>query len=171
MLSLINLIFDDDLIMILYFNSIIGNNKLSGSMPSAFCSYYTSLENLFIGHNNLEGNLPSFSGCNELSKLYITNNSFHGLSGVTGIPKLSYLEGSYNQFDENMSILNQFVSKASLTVLSLHHNNLKGEIPNILDEFPNLYNLDLSFNKISGKLPSSFGEISLISYMYVYYIF
>lgn len=52
------------------------------------------------------------------------------------------------------------IENESVTKLQLSANHLKGDLPHLLSQFPNLKVLDLSSNNLSGTIPSSLASLS-----------
>jgi LRR receptor-like serine/threonine-protein kinase EFR len=131
------------------------HNKLNGTIPKELIGIPSLARVLNVSHNSLTGPLPAevgnlnllqaldvsynkFSkeipaelgwGCLALETLYMQGNSFEGT-----IPDLSKLEG--------------------IQYLDLSHNNLSGQIPSYMVNFPVLNILNLSFNNLEGEVPT-----------------
>lgn len=101
-----------------------GENRLTGSIPNL--STLTRLQSLVLSCNQLSGSIPDLSALTSLQWLELKHNHLSG-----GIPDLSAL--------------------TSLYYLGLYDNELSGSVPPTLP--PNLTGLDLSTNKLSGKIP------------------
>lgn len=88
-----------------------------------------------LGSNYLQGPLPLFPA--NVTSINLSNNSFSGsISSLCAI------------------------TRRNLTFLDLSSNQLSGELPFCLHNWPNLVILDLANNNFSGKIPSSFGSLS-----------
>ncbi|XP_049390303.1 receptor-like protein EIX2 [Solanum stenotomum] len=103
----------------------------------------TTLETLDIAISNIEGpisNVESGKLCN-LQDLYLTQNKLNGdISRV--------VEGLSN------------CSNTTLEFLGLAGNWLTGQFPNSLGHLKNLRILSISFNQISGTIPTSIEQLS-----------
>ncbi|XP_075513707.1 receptor-like protein kinase HSL1 [Primulina tabacum] len=111
-------------------------NFLTGSVPSSFTEL-KSLVQLEIYNNSLTGKLPSVGWLNMVS-LRRLDASMNGLTGpipvdLCGLP---------------------------LESLNLYQNRFQGELPDIIANSPNLYELRLFQNQLYGKLPSNLGKSS-----------
>ncbi|XP_021723320.1 probable LRR receptor-like serine/threonine-protein kinase At1g06840 [Chenopodium quinoa] len=109
----------------------LNNNSFSGLLPPEF-SQLPKIAHLLLDNNNLSGNLPpEYSALAHLEILQLDNNHFDGAE----IPK------SY----QNLS---------RLVKLSLRNCSLGGAIPD-LSRMPYLSFIDLSWNKLTGPIPSN----------------
>ena len=108
--------------------------------------------------DKISGTLPSFEGCTELMTLDVANNDLTGT-----IPDLSP-----NKWDDGSLLLhdNRFESLYNidnggtfcpffqeLKVLSLHHNNLKGTLPE-WECMRKIEKIDVGMNAWSGTIPT-----------------
>ncbi|XP_014522840.1 phytosulfokine receptor 2-like [Vigna radiata var. radiata] len=123
----------------------LGSNKLSEQLSDylpEFCSA-KDLEVLSLDHNPFgKGLLPDFSLFSSLERLSLQNTSTVGPLLFGHLPRLKALD------------------------LSL--NNLNGSLPVFeLTKFSSLHFLDLSHNKLSGRLPYSIGQLSNIWFLFI----
>ncbi|XP_010263857.1 PREDICTED: LRR receptor-like serine/threonine-protein kinase FLS2 [Nelumbo nucifera] len=108
----------------------VADNSLSGSIPNSL-SNLTRLRRLALSRNSFSGEIPtSIGSLSSLEELYLDNNRLQG-----PIPP-------------------SFNGLVSLKRLELQGNNLSGEFPS-LGSLENLYFLDASDNKISGRVPTN----------------
>ncbi|KAG7953461.1 hypothetical protein I3843_12G110900 [Carya illinoinensis] len=119
-------------------------NKLYGNLPPELGTM-SSLETLSLSSNNFTGELPpSFANLTSLQDLFIQ------ASGLRGpIPPLDLL--------------------TSLSDLILRNCNLTGQLPDqIVDpRKTDFKTLDLSFNRLSGRIPPSFKELQTVDHLYL----
>ncbi|KAK7358898.1 hypothetical protein VNO77_00839 [Canavalia gladiata] len=111
----------------------------------------SSLRLLDLSDNNFSSNLPSFSQCSSLQHLDISLNNFSGDLSValSSCNNLIHLNVSGNSFSGKVPAL----PAADLEFLYLAGNDFRGEFPAMLAEScPNLVELDLSSNKLTGLL-------------------
>ena len=105
---------------------------MDGTLPSEIC-LLNRLENLFLSNNMLQGNLPN---C---------------ISGLQNIVKIDL---SDNQLKGNLNTL--FVDSPSamstLTQLNLDNNRFSGQVPKQLPSLPNLSEMTLHGNNLSGNI-------------------
>ncbi|KAJ1407183.1 Tetratricopeptide-like helical domain superfamily [Sesbania bispinosa] len=131
---------------------LLDNNNLSGSLPPEF-SMLQSLAILQLDNNNFSGNgIPStYANLSNLVKLSLRNCSLQGaVPDFSPIPKLSYLDLSWNQFTGPIP------SKKladNMTTVDLSNNHLNGSIPRSF--YPHLQKLALENNLLSGSVPAS----------------
>ncbi|KAL4272413.1 hypothetical protein GQ457_13G028870 [Hibiscus cannabinus] len=143
----------------------ISDNKLQGQIPSDICSTFPHLKGLFLSKNAIEGDIPPcLSAMNDLLFLDLSNNHLSG------------------------TLPEELIMNRSLTLLRLSNNNLSGNvIPAVFkaNEFSNIYldgnnfsgdmtnvdvsafdfssspaEIDLSNNKLYGKLPGWIGNLT-----------
>ncbi|KAA3459229.1 receptor-like protein 12 isoform X1 [Gossypium australe] len=158
----------------------VSNNLLKGEISSGICNL-TSITVLDLSNNSFSGMLPPYLGnlSESLSVLNLQNNNFSGptpracqkgsalrmidlsqnqLSGriprsLANCNMLELLNLGYNQIEDTFpSWLGRL---QELKILIPRHNGFHGEIGEPeSNEFPQLRILDLSFNKLTGFLPS-----------------
>ncbi|KAB2033059.1 hypothetical protein ES319_D05G422400v1 [Gossypium barbadense] len=146
---------------------ILSQNQFSGHIKEFQTK---SLEYLDLENNKLQGPLPSsiFQLLNLTGLLLSSNN----LSGViefrmfSNLPNLKYLYLSYN----NLSLTSNSTSTVNhilpnLTDVLLSSCNLS-EFPQFLKGLKSLESLDLSCNKIEGKIPQWMQEVGNVSLTY-----
>ncbi|XP_028070531.1 receptor-like protein 6 [Camellia sinensis] len=129
-------------------------NSLNGTIPSSLFAL-PSLVYIELINNKLQGPIPG--SVYELQNLTFLRLSSNNLSGVVDLDKLLklknliYLDLSYNGL--SLSINNSVNSTlTNFDTIGLASCNLS-EFPNFLREQASLSSLDLSNNKIHGKVP------------------
>ncbi|CAL9248625.1 unnamed protein product [Arabidopsis halleri] len=129
----------------------------SGSL-SSFSFNLPYLHTLDLTGNYFSGPLPdSLSNLTHLTRLALSGNSFSG-SIPDSLGSLSLLEELLldgNHLDGSVPV--SFNALSSLKRLQIQVNNISGEFPD-LRSLKNLYYLDASDNRISGRIPSSLPE-------------
>ncbi|MFQ6660314.1 hypothetical protein Gotur_028893, partial [Gossypium turneri] len=145
----------------------ISENKLQGQIPTGICSTFPYLRRLFLSKNAFEGNIPlCLCGMKDLSFLDLSNNQLYGKVPEELITKgsLPILRLSNNNFSGN--VVPMILSANGVRNLYLDGNNFSGEMTNVnvsTFEFPNsLWEIDLSNNKLHGKLPRWIGNASFL---------
>ncbi|KAG4156901.1 hypothetical protein ERO13_D02G027500v2 [Gossypium hirsutum] len=145
----------------------ISQNKVQGQIPSNICSTFPHLRRLFLSKNAFEGNIPlCLSGMKDLSTLDLSNNLLYGKVPEELIAKgsLTILRLSTNNLSGN--VVPVILSANGVQHLYLDGNNFSGEMTNVdvsTFEFPNsLREIDLSNNKLHGKLPRWIGNASFL---------
>ena len=189
------------------------NNMFSGTLPPQLFSYNLNLQILLLGNNKLSGTIPSSlsRACdvNKLNVIDLSNNLLTGVipSGLGDLPwyndaltsvKLNnnFLSGTlpYGLFNQGQLVtldlsnnaiqapldpdtqeclgLDEVISASidsdsgasvsftSLQVLRLNNNLLAGNVPLKISLFPNLLTLDLSYNNMTGTIPSAWSALT-----------
>ncbi|KAH9313900.1 hypothetical protein KI387_022527 [Taxus chinensis] len=122
------------------------------------------LQRLGLRSCNMEGDFPIFISTQyDIEYLELSNNSLKGdipncLWDVTYLYNLQFLDLSMNLFDR-FAPAKIGKNQQPLVFLSLAKNNLHGGIPHSIYE-GQLEVLDLSNNKLSGKISESIGNFS-----------
>ncbi|KAK1256840.1 putative receptor protein kinase TMK1 [Acorus gramineus] len=131
----------------------------------------SSLTHLHLSGNHFYGPIPNvFGNFINLEVLDLSSNTINSTipHWIFNISSLTYLDLSFNNFNGQIpSAFEKSYIKVSLQILSLRSNNLKGNLPDILEQFRYLRTLDLSNNMISGSIPASIGRFSFLSKLYL----
>ncbi|KAL1103218.1 hypothetical protein V6Z11_D05G423300 [Gossypium hirsutum] len=146
----------------------LSQNQFSGHIKE-FQS--KSLEVISLENNKLQGPLPSsiFQLLN-LTHLVLSSNNLSGVIEFrmfSNLPNLKYLHLSYNSLSltsNSTSSVNHIL--LNLTGLLLSSCNLS-EFPQFLKGLKSLERLDLSCNKIQGKIPQWMQEVGNVSLTYL----
>ncbi|PON51809.1 Serine/threonine protein kinase [Parasponia andersonii] len=139
----------------------VQNLGLVGALPKNF-NQLSELSNLGLQGNKFNGELPNFSGLSELEFAYLDNNEFDTIpfdffKGLTNIRVLALDHNPFNA-TTGWSLPEDLAESVQLTNLSLVQCNLVGPIPEFLGTLPSLMVLKLSYNRLSGEIPSSLGQ-------------
>ncbi|XP_010680326.1 systemin receptor SR160 [Beta vulgaris subsp. vulgaris] len=139
---------------------VLKGNKLEGSFSVSGCS---SLEYLDLSSNNFSTQIPNFGkDCPNLKHLDLSSNKFDGKidNALDGCKSLSYLNVTNNQFAGGFPIL----PSSSMEFLYLGDNKFQGLIPESFAEeiCSTLLELDLSYNNLSGMIPTGFQSCNLL---------
>ncbi|KAE8694175.1 LRR receptor-like serine/threonine-protein kinase RPK2 [Hibiscus syriacus] len=129
-------------------------NKITGIIPPSIGDL-VSLVSLNLSWNLLQGQIPnSFGQMEDLRYLSLVGNNLNGSIPSTfgQLQSLEILELSSNSLSGE--IPEGLVNLRNLTVL-LNNNKLFGKIPSGLANVTNLSAFNVSFNNLSGSLPSS----------------
>ncbi|QCE11869.1 protein brassinosteroid insensitive 1 [Vigna unguiculata] len=129
-------------------------------------SKLSSLEKLHLGGNNLNesgtGSIlenDTFKWPTNLQRLSLWSNSLSNkfLSSLRGLPRLQFLDLSYNQLEGSLDISENETFKwpTNLQYLSLRNNRLSNRFVSSLRGLPHLQFLDLSYNQLKGALDIS----------------
>ncbi|KAK9289278.1 hypothetical protein L1049_017754 [Liquidambar formosana] len=135
----------------------LASQSLSGTLPSNL-NTLTQLKTLALQQNQLSGTLPSLANLAFLQDVYLDNNNFTQIGsgffhGLTSLQTLSLSENSHLQ---PWNIPSDLTESSSLVTLSASNANVVGSMPDLFGSFPNLQNLRLSYNNLTGSLPPSF---------------
>ncbi|XP_037493924.1 probable LRR receptor-like serine/threonine-protein kinase RFK1 isoform X4 [Jatropha curcas] len=154
-------------------------NQFSGVIPSEL-GKLTNLQTLMLSSNKFIGNLPvSFARLTNVTDLRINDNNFNGTipNFVQNWKKLTRLEmhasGLEGPIPSDISLLNNLVelrisdlqgpsqgfpnlsNMTDITRLVLRNCNISGKLPAYIWKMKNLEMLDMSFNKLVGRLPDT----------------
>ncbi|KAL3814259.1 hypothetical protein ACJIZ3_015527 [Penstemon smallii] len=129
-------------------------NKLSGTVPEL----PRSLNELAIKANSLSGSLSEseFSGLTRLTVVELSDNSLTGT-----LNPWFFLLPSLQQVDLANNSLTRVVpadSNAELVALNLSYNKIGGFLPASFGEYPLLRSLALSYNKFRGPIPWQYSK-------------
>ncbi|KAM5585360.1 leucine-rich repeat receptor protein kinase HPCA1-like [Rosa sericea] len=155
----------------------LGDNQLSGGIPTQLFSSKMVLMHLLLDRNNLTGEIPSTLGLvqtlvtvrldwnslsgpvpsslNNLSNmtvLYLSNNQLIGpVPNLTGMNLLNYVDMSNNTFDVS-EVPDWFSTLLFLTTLIMENTRLQGQVPQALFGLYNLQTVVLRNNNLNGFL-------------------
>ncbi|KAM3744591.1 hypothetical protein ACB098_06G064600 [Castanea mollissima] len=144
------------------------SNYFTGEIPETFAGL-TTMKDFRIGDNNFSGKIPDFiQNWTNLNKLVIQASGLNGpipfqisvLKNLSDL-RISDLRGPEANFPplHNMK---------KMKTLILRSCNITGQLPEYLGNMTNLKTLDLSFNKLTGGIPSSFfGLLEGIDFMFL----
>ncbi|KAL1103304.1 hypothetical protein V6Z11_D05G430100, partial [Gossypium hirsutum] len=142
---------------------ILSQNQFSGHIQE-FQS--KSLEHLYLNNNKLQGPFPfSIFQLLNLTLLVLSSNNLSGvieLRMFSNLPNLKYLDLSFN----SLYLTSNTTSTVNLRSLFLSSCNLS-EFPQFLKGLKSLERLDLSCNKIEGKIPQWMQEVGNDSLTYL----
>ncbi|PIN22693.1 Serine/threonine protein kinase [Handroanthus impetiginosus] len=130
---------------------------VSGTLPPEL-NQLSQLQSLALQKNSLTGTLPSFENMTSLEQIYLDNNDFTSvpnnfLLGLTNLQTFSISEN----FNLRPWVIPFYLTESTNLVSFYASNaNITGIIPDIFGSFPNLQNLRLSYNNLTGSLPGSF---------------
>ncbi|XP_028763718.1 probable LRR receptor-like serine/threonine-protein kinase At1g53420 isoform X2 [Neltuma alba] len=170
----------------------IGFNQFSGNLPTEL-GKLPRLQRLHLASNNFTGQIPAtFAGLTNLTHFRISDNKFSGkipdfignwktlrmlaivASGLSG-PIPAGLSLLVNLVDLRISNLNgpdsnfpQLDNMTKLETIILRSCNIVGSLRlDFTESMSYLLVLDLSFNKLSGEMPSSFTRQSQVKFLYL----
>ncbi|KAL7468345.1 hypothetical protein ACHAXS_008563, partial [Conticribra weissflogii] len=142
----------------------VSNNRIEGSIPPAV-GKMESLKSLVMGRNNLAYTIPEFGSMTKLKIIDLTKNKLTGTipDFSTCCPHLTDIYLGHNQFEGQV---HEFQGQNYIQRLSLNSNKLTS----IHDDFyryagPSLTELDLSYNFLTGTLPSTVSFMENLRYL------
>ncbi|KAK7850037.1 receptor-like protein EIX2 [Quercus suber] len=141
----------------------ISNTKISDTIPAEWLADLPpTLEHLDLSNNHIYGRLPNVSPkrLNELA-IDLSANSLEGPLPHFAT-NLTILNLSKNQFSGSISSLCK-INGQLLAYLDLSNNRLSGRLPNCFMQWPKLVILNLAGNHFSGEVPSSLGSLSVLN--------
>ncbi|XP_052208187.1 receptor-like kinase TMK4 [Diospyros lotus] len=139
------------------------SKSIAGSLPANLNSL-SQLKSLDLQGNRLSGALPSLANLTFLEQVFLDRNQFVSIPAdfFAGLSNLQSMSLSDNPTLAPWTIPADLTQSSSLNAFSASNASIVGSIPDIFGSFPNLHNLHLSYNNLTGSLPPSFAgsEIS-----------
>ncbi|KAK8303385.1 hypothetical protein V6Z11_D04G147800 [Gossypium hirsutum] len=139
-------------------------NRLTGTLPRDTFTNLTSLTTFFVGGNLLSGRIPpSIGNASSLTRVDLANNSFSGqIPWLGNLPNIQILSLQSNQLVNDgaggMDFLASLANSTQLQVFSVAENQLTGKLPSSIGNLSRqLSLLVMNNNFFHGSLP---GEIS-----------
>ncbi|KAM5586349.1 hypothetical protein ABKV19_005324 [Rosa sericea] len=137
---------------------LLSSNNFTGKLPETFARL-TTLTDFRVDDNNFSGMIPDFiQNWKDLTKLVIQASGFTGPipSSISVLKELTDLR--ITDLDGPEETFPRLDNMTKLKTLMLRNCNLTGELElhTYLVKLTDLKYLDLSFNKLTGKIPSPF---------------
>ncbi|CAN0927880.1 Probably inactive leucine-rich repeat receptor-like protein kinase IMK2 [Linum grandiflorum] len=146
----------------------LSHNSLTGTMVGFSSFSSSSLVFLALEHNNLSGSIPaSLSKIGLIQEVSLDHNQITGtipdeLGRLSSLRKLDLSNNGING-----TIPSSFANLSSLVLLNLEGNRLDGQIPEALGgSLQNLTVLNLKNNSFSGEIPASFSRLAYLDVSY-----
>ncbi|XP_059638741.1 probable LRR receptor-like serine/threonine-protein kinase At3g47570 [Cornus florida] len=142
----------------------LDSNRLEGAIPKEICSL-RNLGDIRLHNNNLSGSIPACIGnVSGLRTLSLQSNSLNSSIPLSlwSLDNMWFLNLSFNSLttlDPNIRALK------SLEAIDLSWNQISGNIPSTLGAFESLSSINLTKNSFSGTIPESFGNLITLDFM------
>lgn len=146
---------------------VLSSNAFTGELPAALAKL-TNLTDMRISDNNFSGKIPDFiSSWTLIEKLHIQGCPLEGPipSGIYALTSLSDLRIS--DLKGRQSSFPPLRKMESMKTLIMRKCLIYGKIPEYIGDMINLKNLDLSFNELSGEIPTSFVQLTRAEFIYL----
>lgn len=142
----------------------VQNLGLEGPLPQNL-NQLDKLENVGLQKNKFNGKLPTFSGLSDLQFAYLDFNGFDTIpvdffDGLSSIRVLALDDNPFNK-SSGWTIPSELAECSQLVNFSCSGCNIVGPVPDFFGKFPSLDSLRLSYNRLSGGIPSSFSDSML----------
>ncbi|THU51636.1 hypothetical protein C4D60_Mb06t33110 [Musa balbisiana] len=135
---------------------LLNGNQLSGSLPEEI-GYLPNLDRIQIDQNHISGEIPkSFANLNKTKHFHMNNNSISGQipAELARLPNLVHFLLDNNNLTGHLPP--ELSSLPNLLILQLDNNNFNGtSIPDSYANMSKLLKLDLSWNNLTGNIPSN----------------
>ena len=167
-------------------------NRITGSLPTALATL-TNLSTFSVDANEMTGNLSVLEKLTNLQALYLEDNTFSGTLNSNFLQNLSSLETldisgnnlagqvpvhllgltTLQIMDLNGNQLTTFpdtipATNGTISFLAVHNNPLVGSFPSTtILNLAQLSHLDLTSTQFTGDMPTVFGELSQLSYLFM----
>ncbi|KAK7364404.1 hypothetical protein VNO80_13034 [Phaseolus coccineus] len=138
----------------------ISNNGISDTLPKWFWDKFDLQDyiSIDISCNNLQGMIPNMSLDNRFFYLNFGSNQFEGPIPLF-LRDSGHLDLSNNKLTDFFWFLCSGGIVGTLYQLDLSNNKLSGKIPDCWTHFKSLVYLNMSQNIFSGKIPASLGSL------------
>ncbi|KAL2967101.1 hypothetical protein AAZX31_16G156800 [Glycine max] len=137
----------------------ISDNGINDSVPDWFWNKLQNMGFLNMSHNYIISAIPNISlKLPKRPSILLNSNQFEGKI-PSFLLQASQLMLSENNFSDLFSFLCDQSTASNLGTLDVSHNQIKGQLPDCWKSVKQLLFLDLSSNKLSGKIPMSMGAL------------
>ncbi|KAL4279526.1 hypothetical protein GQ457_03G007150 [Hibiscus cannabinus] len=139
---------------------VLENLELAGSFEPL--ASLTQLRVLSLKQNRLSGPVPDLSNLTAIRILLLSRNGFTGEfpASVSLLSRLYRLDLSFNNFSGEIPVaINRLTH---LLTLRLEENRFSGQVSSL--NLPNLQELNVSGNRLSGEIPQSFSTFPIAAF-------
>lgn len=143
------------------------SNAFTGELPVALAKL-TKLVDMRMSDNNFSGKIPDFiSNWTKVEKLHMEGCFLEGPipSSISALTSLSDLR--ITDLKGRRSTFPPLTNMKSMKTLILRKCLIYGEIPDYIGDMNKLKNLDLSFNDLTGEIPTSFVQLYRADFIYL----
>ncbi|XP_060212262.1 receptor-like protein EIX2 [Lycium barbarum] len=156
----------------------LSGSGLKGAIPSK-SENITKLKHLYLSENNLNSTIPNwFYRCKDLESIYLSENHLEGVvsSLISNLSSLTRIDLLNNMLSGKLPNVIGKLEKLEYVVLS--DNLFDGEVSELFNGRSNfisaeignsssLRELRLENNKLTGTLPKSLGQLSMLEYFFI----
>ncbi|PNY02188.1 leucine-rich repeat receptor protein kinase exs-like protein [Trifolium pratense] len=167
----------------------IGENQLSGTIPSWIGEIFSLMQILRLSENKFQGSIPRCIG-NLTSMMYRKKSQVSITPGETSYFEWyeqdvsQIIKGRVDHYTRNLKLVSNvdlsnnnlsgpfpkgITRLTALRGLNLSHNHLSGEIPTTIGDMKLLESLDFSHDQFSGSIPSTMSSLTFLSYLNLSY--
>ncbi|KAJ8564921.1 hypothetical protein K7X08_001381 [Anisodus acutangulus] len=146
------------------------NNSLTGIIPPTIGNA-TKLMNFSLHGNRINGNIPKEIGnLSQLAELYLSRNQLTGSipSTLFNISLLLVASMAFNSLSGPL-LLDEGNILSNLEHLGMSYNQISGRIPSNICQLKELKVLSISYNKITGEIPKNIGCLAKLEEFYIGY--
>ncbi|WMV23716.1 hypothetical protein MTR67_017101 [Solanum verrucosum] len=146
----------------------LGNNSLTGIVPPSVGNA-TKMMNFSMSGNRVSGNIPKEIGnMSQLVELLLFDNQLTGFTPPTlfNISSLLSVSLANNRLSGSL-LLDEGNIVSNLNILSISYNQISGCIPSNICQLTQLKVLSIYFNNITGDIPRNIGCLSKIEKFYI----
>ncbi|XVE76408.1 hypothetical protein DITRI_Ditri12bG0170400 [Diplodiscus trichospermus] len=141
-------------------------NRLTGTLPPDMFTNLTSLTTLYLGGNLLSGQIPpSLGNASKLVRVDLGNNSFSGrIPWLGNLPNIQVLSLQMNELVNDgaggMDFITSLGNSQQLQVFSVAENQLTGKLPSSIGNLSRqLSLLVMDHNFLEGSLPEGISNL------------
>ncbi|KAK6802692.1 hypothetical protein RDI58_000475 [Solanum bulbocastanum] len=152
------------------------SSSIKGAIPNG---NITTLKYLDLSDNNLNSTIPNWLyRCKDLESLYLSENRLEGAvsSLISNLSSITNIDISGNMLTGKLPNVIGILGK--LEFLSLSKNQFEGQVSELfkgrsnffsrgLGNTSSLMELRLDGNKLTGTLPKSLGQLSMLEYFFI----
>ncbi|KAG9450668.1 hypothetical protein H6P81_010633 [Aristolochia fimbriata] len=144
----------------------LDRNRLTGEIPESFGKFQGSIPELYLSHNQLGGKIPESLGDLDFRVLDFSRNRLIGDALMLFKSPAKSADGI--RIDLSRNLLEFDLSNAkfplNLTALDISHNKISGKIPAQITELKKgLQSFNASYNRLCGEIPKG-GNLQSFDY-------